>query len=139
MFKLIVLFFCCFNFYCLKIAAQTDAFAGTWQMEYTPAKNLPPVKFQLNIAPSQRNILYPAHLKIECDNFTGEYELLLVKKNSRELGISKNKYARLEQPFTLHNWLLLLSGTFDLSKNSRSIQILERYLSKKSIGFAKPW
>jgi hypothetical protein len=123
-FKLIVLFFCCSSFYCLKTAAQTDAFAGTWQMEYAAAENLPSVRFELNIAPSQKNVLYPAHIKIECDNFTGEYELLLVKKNSRELAISKNKYARFEKPFTLHNWLLLLSGTFDVSKNIKGQPVL---------------
>lgn len=121
--NIFLLIFCC-PFYSLQLLAQTDAFAGNWQMVYTQDLTSSPIKFELNIAPSQRNILYPAHLKIECDSVVAEYELLLVKKNSRELGISRNKYPRFEKPFSLHDWSLLLSGSFDLSKDLKGIPVL---------------
>ncbi len=104
--------------------AQTDAFAGTWQMEYIPPPGLSTIKLELQIAPSEKNILYPAHLKLECDNFVAEYEFLLVRKNSRELGISKNKFPRFEKPFSLNNRSLFLCGSFDLSKDLKGMPVL---------------
>lgn len=114
-FRLIFLLF--FGMYAPRLLAQTDAYAGTWYMEYQPTNDLSPIKLELHIAASERNVLYPAHLKITCDPFHADYELLLVKKNSRELGISRNKYPLTEQPFGLGKSTFLLNGTFDLSKD----------------------
>lgn len=124
MIKNIFLFIYCFLFYSLKILAQTDAFSGSWQMEYSTAAMASPIKLELQIGVSQRNILYPAHIKLECDSFFAEYDLLLAKKNSRELGISKNKFPRFQKPFGLKEGSFFLTGSFDLSKDLKSMPVL---------------
>ena len=121
--NIFLLLFCCL-FTPSILLAQTEAFSGTWQMEYATNPGSSPIKFELKIAPSQRNILYPANIKIECGSFVAEYELLLAKKNSRELGISKKKYPRFEKPFTLNDWSLLLGGSFDLSKDLKGLPVM---------------
>ena len=50
------------------------------------------------------------------------YELLLVKKSSRELAISKNKFARNEKPFGLSKTLFFLNGLFDLSRDLKGLE-----------------
>lgn len=104
--------------------AQTDAFSGSWQMEYSTAAMASPIKLELQIGVSQRNILYPAHIKLECDSFFAEYDLLLAKKNSRELGISKNKFPRFQKPFGLKEGSFFLTGSFDLSKDLKGMPVL---------------
>lgn len=134
--KNIFLFIYCFLFYSLKLLAQTDAFSGTWQMEYSTSATVSPIKLELQIGTSQRNILYPAHIKLECDSFFAEYDLLLAKKNSRELGISKNKFPRFQKPFGLKEGSLFLTGSFDLSKDLKGVPVLDflRIDSKQPAG-----
>ena len=136
MIKNIFLFIYCFLFYSLKILAQTDAFSGSWQMEYSTAAMASPIKLELQIGTSERNILYPAHIKLECDSFFAEYDLLLAKKNSRELGISKNKFARFQKPFGLKEGSFFLTGSFDLSKDLKGMPVLNflRIDSKQPAG-----
>jgi hypothetical protein len=122
--KNIFLFIYCLLFYSLKLLAQTDPFSGTWQMVYSPDAATTPLKFELQIGPSQRNILYPAHVLISCDSFFAEYDLLLAKKNIREVGISKNKFPRFQKPFGLKDRSLFLTGSFDLSKDLKGAPIL---------------
>ena len=97
--------------------AQVNTYPGTWQMEYLSDSGKAPIKMELQIASPKNTLLYPACLKISCDSFTAAYELLLVKKTSRELGISKNKYPLFETPFSLGNADLFLNGIFDNSKD----------------------
>ena len=106
------------------LRAQIDAYSGTWQMQYLSAPGRVPVSMELQISYSERNILYPAHLTLRCDSFIAEYELLLVKKNSRELGISKNKFARAESPFSIVTETIFLNGSFDYSKDLKGIPTL---------------
>jgi hypothetical protein len=115
--------------------AQTDPFSGSWQMEYIPTPGSSPIKFEIQIADPEKNVLYPAHIILQCDSFFAEYDLLLVKKNTRELGISRNKYPRVEKPFGLGKWTWLLNGTFDLSKDLKGAPVLTaiRLLSKEAI------
>ncbi|MDN3658091.1 hypothetical protein QWZ08_20735 [Ferruginibacter paludis] len=123
MIKNIFLFICSLLFYSLQLLAQTDPFSGTWQMVYSPDA-MPGIKFQLQIGPSQQNILYPAHILISCDSFFAEYDLLLAKKNIREVGISKNKFPRVQKPFGLKDRTLFLTGSFDLSKDLKGAPVL---------------
>ncbi|MBC7508233.1 MAG: hypothetical protein H7320_05705, partial [Ferruginibacter sp.] len=106
------------------LRAQIDAYSGTWQMQYLSAPGKVPVSMELQISYSERNILYPARLTLKCDSFIAEYELLLVKKNSRELGISKNKFARAESPFSIVTETIFLNGSFDYSKDLKGIPTL---------------
>ena len=118
-----------------KSIAQVSTFPGTWQMEYISDSGNTPIKIALQIASAENHLLYPACLKLSCNSFTAAYELLLVKKNSRELGISKNKYAVLETPFSLGNAPIFLNGIFDNSKDlkGQSTLTLSRMQSKYPI------
>src|ERR1700744_3010585 len=98
-----------------KLVAQPEAWPGTWRMTTTSQDGLSPIIIELQIAESERNILFPAQLKLQCDGFSGTYELLLVKKTVREIAISKNKYPVIETPFSLGNSLQFLNGIFDYS------------------------
>ena len=111
----IVLSFFCFLFLASALRAQNDPFAGTWQTEYTEGNSK--LHFSLQIATPEKGLLYPAHISIQCDSLNGEYELLLIKKNARELAISKNKFARSEKPFSIAKQLFFINGTFDLSRD----------------------
>jgi hypothetical protein len=122
--KNIFLFVCCLLFLSTTLPAQTDAFSGSWQMEYISAEFKSPIKLELQIGPSQRNLLYPAHIILQCDSFSAEYDLLLAKKSIRELGISKNKFPRLQHPFGLKERTLFLNGNFDLSKDLKGSPVL---------------
>ncbi len=115
MIKKIILFFFYCSFFSIAATAQADAFAGTWQTEYTEGKSK--LSFSLEIATPEKGILYPAHITIQCDSFMGNYELLLVKKTARELAISKNKFARSETPFSIIKQLFFINGSFDISRD----------------------
>jgi hypothetical protein len=108
----------------IKLLAQVDEWPGTWRMESSSEKGLSPITIELQIASSERNILFPAQLKLQCDNFSAVYELLLVKKTIREMGISKNKYPLLEKPFSLGNSPSLLNGIFEYSNGVKDVPTL---------------
>ncbi len=115
-----------------KSFAQVSTYPGTWQMEYLSHSGKTLIKMELQIASAENHLLYPALLKLYCDSFNAAYELLLVKKNSRELGISKNKYPLLETPFSMGSSDLFLNGIFDNSKDlkGQSTLTLSRIQSK---------
>ncbi len=119
----LILFFCLL-FVSPKLLAQADAYSGTWQMEYLAGQGMAPINIELQISYSEKNILYPAHLKLQCDSFIAGYDLLLVKKNSRELGISKNKFPRLENPFSIVAETIFLNGSLDYSKDFKGVPTL---------------
>jgi hypothetical protein len=132
----------------VKLFAQTEPYPGTWQMDYPAGEGRPPIHAELKIAPSEKNILYPAELLLQCDSFSATYQLLLVKKNTRELAISKNKYRVSEKPFSLVNIPSFLNGIFDHSKNQKaqSTLTISRLKSKPaatampdSLKFDKPY
>ncbi len=104
--------------------AQYDAYPGTWQMEYTAGQNTLPVVMNLQIGNPEKNILYPAQLTLQCDSFVASYALLLVKKSSRELGISKNKYAISEKPFSISDATFFLNGILDCSRDFKGNLLL---------------
>ena len=67
----------------LSALSQADPFVGTWQIDNSHAENK--MQFSLQIASPEKNILYPAHITIQCDSFSADYELLLVKKVQENL------------------------------------------------------
>jgi hypothetical protein len=113
--------------------AQTDPFEGTWRMEYAFAGGTSTVSIDLQIATAERNLLYPAEMKIQCDSFIATYHLLLVKRNIRQLAIGKNKIASSEIPFSLGTWTIFLNGIFDLSRDMKGNSFLaaERIFAKQ--------
>jgi hypothetical protein len=94
--------------------AQTDVFTGIWQIENTTT---PVCNMQVKIGAPEKNMLYPTCITIKCNNFYGEYQLLLVKKTAWQLAISKNKYAVTEKPFKID--MLPLNGYFELARNAK--------------------
>ncbi|MEO7523696.1 MAG: hypothetical protein ABIT58_06350 [Ferruginibacter sp.] len=122
---------CCLFFPFLSFA-QTDVFQGAWHMDYLPGDSKP-VTMDLQIGPPEKSMLYPAELTIKCDSFSGTYNLLLVKRNIRQLAIGKNKIPSSESPFSLGNWPIFLNGILDLTRDLKGVATLsvERLFSKQ--------
>jgi len=97
----------------LKVYGQTDKWVGTWTMEYKPWPTTNGIKLQLQIGKPERDMLYPAQLKVIYSPFSGTYEVLLAKKNDNQLGIGRAKYPVEETPFHLGAWMLYLNGTLN--------------------------
>ena len=128
-----------FLFISVKSFAQVDASPGTWQMEYEQGQGLPAINIELQIAASEKNILYPACMKIQCGNFNAEYELLLVKKTIRELAISKIKYPVFETPFSLGNFTTFFNGILDYSNGVKGVPTLTiSRMQSKQEGISMP-
>jgi hypothetical protein len=94
-----------------------DVFVGNWKINAVTTENLKNFDARLEIGQSEKGILYPAHLTISIDSFHASYQLLMAKKNSRQLGISTQKYALTEVPFQLGKWIQLINGTLDFSRD----------------------
>ena len=119
--------------------AQTDDYTGTWQMKYPATATASSLNIELQIASPEKNILYPAQLKLQCDSFNAVYEILLVRKNLRQLGISRNKYPRLEESFSMGDWPITFNGTFDYNRNLKGEpQLTINRLFAKHYGIALP-
>ncbi len=121
----------------LPVLAYTqDIFYGKWQLQ-TDVSSAGSINIHLQIGESEKGILYPARLNFNYKNFSGSYDLLLTKRNSRQLSISKNKYPINESPFSLNNNTLLLNGTLDFSKDLKgNPQLTLSRISGKKIGIA---
>ncbi|MDQ0968245.1 hypothetical protein QFZ20_003648 [Flavobacterium sp. W4I14] len=96
---------------------KAQNFTGTWDFKYRPYPTALPINMQLNIGKATEKMLYPANLKITNGDFIFSYELLLVKKNSTQLGIGRNKYPIIETPFKIKQWMPYLNGLLTLSKS----------------------
>ena len=102
----------------LTASAQKDKWVGTWSMDYKPWPTTGGIKMQLLIGNPVHNTLYPAQLKLIYPPFSGTYEVLLAKKNDKQLGIGRNKYPVSEEPFRLGAWMLYLNGTLTYESKS---------------------
>jgi hypothetical protein len=114
--------------------AQEDKFTGTWQMDYIPdVEDSNTLHMKLQVGSPEKNLLYPAQLSISYKNFSGTYELVLVRKGYSQLGIGRNKVAVNEMPFSLGAWTIFLNGTFDIGRNKlgTSVLIADRIVSKR--------
>jgi hypothetical protein len=119
-----------------------EIFIGKWTSQINHENSKTGINISLEVGNPEKSILYPAQLKISLDSFEATYQLLLVKKNMRQLAISTQKYAVAEKPFSLGNELSLLNGTFDYGKDSKGISSLELNRmfnkSKKNNGLKMP-
>lgn len=114
----------CLFYFLLQSASAQDNFSGTWQMDYPVNSINSVIKITLEIGSPEKNLLYPAKMKLQCDSFNATYQLLLAKKNTRQLGISHTKYPESEIPFSLGNWTICMNGTFDYSKDLKGNPLL---------------
>ena len=91
------------------------------------------VRIKLEISSPEKNLLYPAQLSISYGNFSGVYELLLVKKGYSQLAIGREKAVVSESPFSIGAWTIFLNGTFDIGRNKLGTSTLtaNRIVSKK--------
>lgn len=108
-----------------------DNFVGKWTLIHTDDQpEFQNVSLVLDVGMPDRGLLYPARITLSCDSFNGTYQLLLVRKNYRQLAISKNKYPQSEIPFSLGNRTSLINGSFDHSKDlkGKSLLTLNRML-----------
>lgn len=104
---------------------QTDKYTGTWQAENYPAYDSSArYKITLQLANPERNTLYPSLLKIEYKEFTGTYEVLLVKKPNGELSIGRNKIQTIESPFSTGAWTVYLNGSLQPRKDKKGKPLL---------------
>ncbi len=127
-----ILLFYILILYGFQSIAQKDAFTGTWNIESNKKNNS--YKLSLFISDIHDNVLYPALLKIECDSFIGSYNFLLIKKNSRELLIGRNKFSEEEKPFSIENISLLLSGNFIYTKDQNNSYLSLNRMYPKNYG-----
>ncbi|MEO5945009.1 MAG: hypothetical protein ABIP30_09330 [Ferruginibacter sp.] len=100
----------------ISAKAQSNSFTGTWQMEMYQAAKMP-MALTLQIATPEKSLLYPAHLTITTKDSTVGFHLLLVKKNSRQLAISKAKYTEQETDISPD----FFNGTLDLSRDLKGL------------------
>src|ERR1044072_3843724 len=103
--------------------AQADKWTGTWQISrkpYTGSSNSIIMNLQIGI-PDQKQ-LYPAKIKLQYGQFSGTYEMLLVRKNDGQLAISRGKYPLQETPFKLGIWMWYLNGTLNFKDNKLLLQ-----------------
>lgn len=110
---------------------QADDYSGTWRLKFPLSNNA--AEIEIKIASPERNMLYPALLTINCDSFQAVYELLLVKKNLRQLVISRNKFPVKEEPFSAGTWPITLNGSLDYSRDLKAdpVLTLNRFPAKK--------
>jgi len=94
-------------------ASAQSVWTGTWSLSYKPWPHIPAIDMTLRIADPTANMLYPAKLELTHGTFNGEYELLLVKKNDGQLGVGRNKYPLVEEPFGLGPWMMYLNGVLE--------------------------
>ncbi|MCF6406061.1 hypothetical protein L3C95_24395 [Chitinophaga filiformis] len=119
---ILILCCCCI----LTTYGQADKWVGTWTMEYKPWPTTSGIKLQLQIGKPERNMLYPAQLKVIYSPFSGTYEVLLAKKNDNQLGIGRVKYPTEETPFHLGAWMLYLNGTLNYQAKGAPELALQR-------------
>lgn len=114
-------------------AQQPDRFTGTWAFQESDEENKI-YQVELQIASPEAATLYPALLTIRYAQFTGVYQVLLVKKNESQLAIGRQKIAVKEEPFSIGNYTIPLNGTFDFSGNHLTVN----RIAAKRYGFAVP-
>jgi hypothetical protein len=114
---------------------QADPFTGTWHFEKKDAAQLATYHIEWQIAAPEQGTLYPALLTISYAQFTGVYQVLLVKKNDQELAIGRQKFPIKEEPFGLGAYTVPLNGTLQLSGNN---QLTVNRIAANRYGFAVP-
>lgn len=105
---------------------NNDKFHGTWEWG-TPGIS-GSVYAKLEVSYAHDYIIYPARLTLRLNDFEGVYQMLLAKKNTRQLAIGNPKKIISETPFSTENYLLQFNGVLDISsdRNNNSFLTLER-------------
>lgn len=115
------------------IAQQPDKFTGTWSFQKEDAENKK-YEIELQVASPEAATLYPSLLTIKYAQFTGVYQVLLVKKNEYQLAIGRQKIPVKEEPFSIGSYTIPFNGTFDLSGDHLNV----KRIPAKRYGFPVP-
>ncbi len=122
-----------------NVFAQQDIFPGTWAMRTTSQSDTSGIYMEMQVAKPGNDLLYPAQLKLVAGNFSATYQLLLAKKNNRQLAIGRHKFPVAEKPFSLGAWTILLNGTFDLETSTEgNPRLTANRIVAKRYGFPMP-
>ncbi len=112
-----------------------DGYSGTWKCTVKASGIKDSAKIFLQLGEAKNNFLYPARLTIAIDTFWGDYDLLLVKKNIRQLAISTQKHPAEERPFSMGNATAFLNGVFDFSRNNQGqFTITANRIKRQNLG-----
>ncbi len=116
-----------------------DVFSGSWSAT-VKVPGLPGnASVNLSVGLPHNNLLYPARLLIEYAEFHGDYDLLLVKKNGRQLSIGKHKHPASESPVTAGALTVLLNGTLDFTRDRSGQPVLTvNRMPRQNIGVQMP-
>lgn len=109
--------------------AQQNYFSGSWQTENLASKKNETLRISISIAAPYAQVLYPALLKINYQNFNISYQMLLVQNHKGQLLVAQNKIPAGEFPFSLKNANHLLAG-YLAKTNSGSNKILRLNLTQ---------
>lgn len=117
-----VLFLYFLLYFYFNAASQTNKFSGSWVATINiPSKAT--TELTLIIGNGEKNLLFPAQLIIKTGDSTNEYDLLLAKKNTRQLAISKNKFP-LQNENQSEEKVEFFNGTLDLSNDLKGLSSL---------------
>ncbi|RYY50560.1 MAG: hypothetical protein EOO06_03525 [Chitinophagaceae bacterium] len=95
-------------------AQQPDKFVGTWTFQKTDVENKT-YRLTLQLGNPEAATLYPSLLTVEYAQFTGIYQVLLVKKNEGQLAVGRQKFPVQEIPFSIGAYTIPLNGTVDFA------------------------
>lgn len=118
-------------------AHSQDPYTGTWEGFAKTSLHSDSARISLQIGTPHNNLLYPSRLMVSFAGFSGDYDVLLVKKNIRQLATGKHKHPFEETPFSLGNYTAFLNGTFDFSRDNRGqFTLSANRLQKKNLGLS---
>lgn len=115
--------------------AQEDIYAGNWIFENSKQNKSAPLTISFAIANPYAEVLYPALLKINYQNATISYQLLLVKNQAGQLVMGQNKLAAAEFPFILEKPTTLFSGTLTTSTGGGNAFLNLKTKSPQEVSF----
>lgn len=117
--------------FALPASAQADKWTGIWKVSLKHYATAKPITMELHIGNPEQGVLYPATINIQYGEFTGQYEVLLARKNDHQLGIGRNKWPLRETPFKLGIWIWYLNGTFNY--HHKTISLSRMWINKLGI------
>ena len=100
-----------------RLGYAQDVYCGSWSFTEQATADDKFISIKLDIGAPEAGILYPAQLSIQTNNFSGSYQILLTKRNSRKLVFGKTKHAVTETPFSLKEIPGLFNGSLEFSKD----------------------
>lgn len=120
-------------------AFSQDVFCGSWSATVKVPGLQQNAGINLSVGLPHNNLLYPARLEIDYAGFHGDYDMLLVKKNARQLSIGKHKHPAAEAPLSAGDLTVLLNGTLDFTRDKSGQPLLTvNRMPRQNLGIQLP-